>query len=132
MKLAHSNLVIWFGVLGGPLAWATQFVTNLFLSFFECGAEARGSVPLHSLQVALGSAALLVALASIGLAAWLFRDTVSDRELSRKVIRGFGGKPPIARIHFLAIVGLTVNFLAIAIIVMTTIGAPALLECRQS
>jgi hypothetical protein len=132
VKPSHSNLAVWFGVLGGPLAWATQFVANLFLSFFECGAEARGSVPLHALQITLGVAGLLVALASTAVATWLYRETVGDRELSRKVIRGFGGEPPVARVHFLAIVGLTVNFLALAIIVMTTIGSPVLLDCRQS
>ena len=132
MKTTHSNFVVWFGVLGGPLAWAAQFVASLFLSFFECGAEARGSVPLHALQIALGVAGLLVALASATVATWLFRATVGERELSLKVIRGFGGEPPIGRVHFLAIVGLTVNFLVIAIIVMTTIGGPVLLDCRQS
>lgn len=132
VKTRHSDLAVWFGVLGGPLAWAAQFVANLFLSFFQCGAEARASVPLHALQLALGVAGLLVALASTAVAARLFRATVGDRELSLKVIRGFGGEPPLARVHFLAIVGLTVNFLALAIIVMTTIGSPVLLDCRQS
>ncbi|MGH2842426.1 MAG: hypothetical protein ACRDKL_02405 [Solirubrobacteraceae bacterium] len=129
---SYSNLAVWFGVLGGPLAWAAQFVSNLFLAFFECGVEARASVPLHTLQIALGVAGLLVALASTAVATRLFRETVRERELSLKVIRGFGGEPPLARVHFLAIVGLTVNFLALAIIVMTTIGSPALLACRQS
>lgn len=132
MRTARSNLAVWFGVLGGPLAWAAQFVVNLFLDFFQCGAQARASVPLHALQIVLGVAGLLVALASAAVAARLFRDTVGDRELSLKVIRGFGGEPPLARVHFLAIVGLTVNFLALAIIVMTTIGSPVLLDCRQS
>ena len=131
MKTAHSNLAVWFGVLGGSLAWAVQFVTALFLTFFECDAGER-VVPLHALQVAVGVAGILVALASSAVAALLFRDTRHDREMSLKVIRGFGGEPPLARVHFLAIVGLTVNFLALAIIVMTTIGSPELLTCRQS
>ena len=132
MKTTYSNLTVWFGVLGGPLAWAAQFVANLFLSFYQCGAGARASVPLHALQIVLGVAGLVVALASTAVSTWLFRETVGDRELSLKVIRGFGGKPPLARVHFLAIVGLTVNFLVIAIIVMTTVGSPVLLDCRQS
>ena len=133
MKTARSNLVVWFGVVGGSAAWAIQFVTNLFLTFYDCGAEARSSVALHPIQTAVGVGALVVGLASTAVAAWLFHDTRHDhREMSLKVIRGFGGEPPLARVHFLAIVGLTVNFLVIAIIVMTTIGSPVLLDCRQS
>lgn len=132
MKTAHSNLVVWFGVLGGPVAWAAQFVTSLFLTFYDCGAEARASVSLHPIETALGIAAIVVGLASTAVAAWLFRDTRRAREMSLEVIRGFGGEPPLARVHFLAIVGLTVNFLAVAIVVLTTIGSPQLLNCQQS
>ncbi len=132
MKTAHSNVLVWFGVLGGSVAWAVQFVTNLFLTFYDCGAEARASVTLHPIQTAIGIAAIIVGLASTAVAVWLFRDTRQEREMSLKVIRGFGGDPPLARVHFLAIVGLTVNFLSIAIIVLTTIGSPELLNCQQS
>ena len=123
--------MVWFGVLGGSLAWAVQFVTALFLTFFDCGAGQR-SLPLHPLQAAIGVVGILIALASSAVATWLFRDTRQPPETSLKVIRGFGGEPPLARVHFLAIVGLTVNFLALAIIVMTTVGSPELLDCRQS
>ena len=132
MRAGHSNLVVWFGVLGGSIAWAVQFVTNLFLTLYDCGAEARSSVALHPVQTAVGVAAIIVGLASAAVAAWLFRDTRRAREMSLKVIRGFGGEPPQARVHFLAIVGLTVNFLALAIVVMTTVGSPELLTCQQS
>ena len=132
MKTAHSNLVVWFGVLGGSLAWGAQFAVNLFLTFFDCGAQARSSIPLHSIQTAVGVAAIVVGLASTAVAAWLYHDTRQAREMSLKVIRGFGGEPPLARVHFLAIVGLTVNFLSLAIVFMTTIGSPELLNCRQS
>ena len=132
VKTRHSNLTVWFGVLGGSAAWAVQFVTNLFLTFYDCGAEARSSVALHPIQTSIGVAAIIVGLGSAAVAAWLFRDTRQVREMSLRVIRGFGGEPPLARVHFLAIVGLTVNFLSLAIIVMTTIGSPVLLDCRQS
>ena len=131
MTVKHSNLVVWFGVLGGSVAWAVQFVINLFLIFFDCGEQVR-SFPVHPIEIVAGVAALLVGLVSTAVAAWLFFDTVGEREMSLKVIRGFGGEPPLARIHFLAIVGLTVNFLSLAIVVMTTIGSPELMACRQS
>jgi hypothetical protein len=131
MRRTPSNLTVWFAVLGGPLAWSVQFIANLFITFFDCGVNAR-SLPLHALQIAIGAAGLVVGLASTAVSARLFRDTVGEREMSEKVIRGYGGKPPVARVHFLAIVGLTVNFLTLAIIAMTTAGGPELLACRQS
>lgn len=132
MKTARSNLVIWFGVAGGSVAWVVQFVASLFLTFYDCGAGARASVSLHPIETALGIAAIVVGLASTAVAAWLFRDTRRAREMSLEVIRGRGGEPPLARVHFLAIVGLTVNFLSLAIVVLTTIGSPQLLNCQQS
>lgn len=132
MTAERSNLFVWFGVLGGPLAWASQFVANLFVTYFNCASSGRWVLPEHALQIILGCAGLVVALSSTAVAIRLFRDTRTVPELSQQVIRGFGGEPPLSRIHFLAIVGLTVNFLAIAIIVMTTIGNPQLDLCRQS
>ena len=129
----HWNLVVWFAVLGGPLAWGAQFVTNLFLTLFHCDVPVHSSLPLHPLGIAVGVAGLVVALLSLGVALWLYRVTVADREMSQMVIRGFGGKPvSTARVHFLAIVGITVNFLVIAIIIMTTVGTPELISCQQS
>lgn len=129
----HWNLVVWFAVLGGPLAWAAQFVANLFLILFSCNGPARSPLPVHTLAIAVGATGLVVALASSGVALWLYRATAADREMSHQVIRGFGGRPVrTARVHFLAIVGITVNFLVIAIIVMTTVGTPQLLSCQQS
>lgn len=132
MRGAHSNLTVWFGVLGGSAAWAIQFVTNLFLTFYDCGAEARSTVALHPIQTGIGIAAIIIGVASTVVAGWIYYDTRKAREMSLKVIRGFGGEPPLGRVHFLAIIGLTVNFLSLAIVLMTTIGSPELLNCRQS
>jgi len=132
MSELPSDRLIWFGVLGGPLAWASQFVANLGVTLFRCDEPGRWELPLHLLQVLIGAAGAAVALASSFVAVQLYRATARDRELSLRVRRGFGGEPPVGRIHFLAIVGLVVNFLALAIIVMTLVGGPALVVCQQS
>jgi hypothetical protein len=46
--------------------------------------------------------------------------------------RGDGSPPPVGRVQFLSMVGLTVNVLALAIIVLDGVGAPLLTVCQQS
>ena len=127
-----SDRLVWFGVLGGPLAWAAQFVANLAVGFAECDIPGRWHLPVHLVGVMLSIAAVGIGLAALAVSAQLFRRTDAIDGLREQVVRGFGGEPPAARIHFLAIVGLTVDGLALAIIVMTGIGAPILTLCQQS
>jgi hypothetical protein len=125
--------VIWFGVLGGSLAWGIQFVANLAFSFAQCNAPAgRWDLPVHGWQIALSVAAVAVALAAEGVCAWLYLRTFRLDHIAEAERHGEGSAPPSGRINFLAMVGLTVNFLSLAIIVMTGIGAPLLTVCQQS
>lgn len=127
-----SNLAVWFAALGGAGAWAVQFVANLFLTYAECNHPGGGSVPLHGWELALSAVAIAIALGAEAVSIRLFRrswrlDGVIDAE-----ILGNGGPPPVGRIAFLSMVGITVNFLALAIVAMTAIGAPLLPLCQQS
>lgn len=131
MNESPSNLLLWFGVLGGPLAWATQFVANLYLSFARCDSG-RWHLPIHVWQIGLSTGALVVGLAAFAVATRLYRQTADVDGISQQVLRGFGGHPPAARVHFLAICALVVNLLTLIIIVMTGIGAPLLSVCQQS
>jgi hypothetical protein len=129
-----SDALVWFGVLGGAIAWALQFVANLALSFAQCNAPAgRWHLPIHQLQIGLSVAALAVGLAAEVVSLRLFLRTYHlDHHIPEAERHGEGGAPPTGRISFLSMVGLTVNFLALAIIVMTGIGAPLLPICQQS
>jgi hypothetical protein len=126
-----SSLLVWFAVGGGAIAWAVQFVVGLGFGFAECNQSGR-SVPLHAGQAAASSVAAVIALASIAAGVWIFRNTYRVRDVFGQERRGDGATPPIGRIHFLAIVGLTVNLLALAIIVMDGVGAPLLPLCQQA
>lgn len=132
MTYLPSSVAVWFGAFGGGFAWLGQFVTNLFIVYFSCSLHGRWNMPLHGLQIGIGALGIAVAVASSAIALRLYVQTRQDQALSLRVIRGFGGEPPAARLHILAIVGLTVNLMALAIMLLTTIGAPVLLECRQS
>ena len=127
-----SDLVVWFGVLGGGLAWATQFVTGLAFTFAQCNqTDERTNLPVQSWQTALAGAGVLVGLASMVTAARIYRASAVG-EIPEHLRRGDDARPPVGRINFLATVGLVVNSLALAIMVMTAVGAPLLQLCQQS
>jgi hypothetical protein len=132
VKFPPSNLKLWFAVLGGPLAWALQFPVNAELGYSRCYSSP--GLPLHPLQIALPAAGVAVGLVATGICAWLYLFTRSFNleKIAAAERAGKGSPPPIGRINFLSMVGLTVNFLAVTIMVMTAIGGPLLPACQQS
>lgn len=133
MSERESNRFLWFAVLGGPLAWAAQFVANYALGVAQCDdPAARWELPVHAWEVALAAAGIAVGLTAGAVSLRIYLRTAQIDDIHHEVLRGQGGAPPEARIHFLAICGLVVNFLAIAIMVMTAVGAPLLSLCQQS
>lgn len=131
MIFRASSLLVWYAVGGGAVAWAIQFVAGLAFGYAECDQPGR-SVPVHAGQAAASGVAALIALSSIGCAIWLFRNTYRIGDVFAQERRGDGAPPPVGRIHFLAIVGLTVNLLALIIIIMDGVGIPLLHLCQQS
>jgi hypothetical protein len=122
MKLARSNLLLWFAILGGPLAWAVVHVAGYAVGLAQCDQPlSRWAVPVHALDVAFAAAGLVIALLAEVVALRIFLDTREE-----------GNKPPLGRIHFLSVIALTVNALAIAIIVLDGVGTPFLRLCQQS
>jgi hypothetical protein len=128
--------LVWFGVLGGAVAWATQFVAGLAFTFAQCNAPpGRWQLPVQTWQLALSIAGVLVGLVATAVCVRLYRrtrggdggDGVAETER-----RGEGTPPPVGRVNFLATTGLLVNALALTIMIMTAIGAPLLRLCQQS
>ena len=133
MSFKPRSAVVWFAVGGGSIAFALQFVAGLAFSFAQCNQPAgRWQLPVQSWQVALAAAGLVVGLASMATAIWLFLRTFRIGDLFAQERHGDGSPPPLGRIHFLAIVGLFVNFLTLTIIVMDGVGTPLLSLCQQS
>lgn len=133
MKSPPSSALVWFAVLGGPSAWAVQFVINLAFSFAQCNAPSgRWQLPVHGWEIVVSAVAVGITLAAGAVSLWLYLRTFNLDHVAEAERHGEGSPPPTGRISFLAMVGLTVNFLALAIIVMTGIGAPLLPICQQS
>jgi hypothetical protein len=127
------TLVTWFGVIGGAVAWALAFVAGYGFGLAHCFPTGTSySFPLSGWQIGAAVAGLVIALASIGVCVWIFLRTFRIGDVAGMERRGDGAPPPAGRLQFLAMTGLTVNLLAIAIIVMDGVGAPILHACQQS
>jgi hypothetical protein len=113
----------WLGALaalGAPLAWAAQHVIGFALGDAECGTAGQ-DLAFGLWTVVVMAAAAAVALAGGGAAVVAYRAT-----------RGAGDELPAARIRFLAVIGLAITPLFLALILMNGIGALVLPGCRQS
>ena len=128
-----SNLVLWFGVLGGGAAWTIEFVTGLYFTWAQCNQpDGRTQVPLREWQTGLAAGGALVGLIAFGVCLWIYLSTHQIDDVAGEERRGEGHPPPLGRVHFLAVVGMTVNVIVIVIMVITAIGAPNLAFCQQS
>lgn len=136
MTRRPPTALIWFGVLGGAVAWGAQFLAGLAFTFAQCNAPpGRWQLPVQTWQSVLSIAGVLVGLVAAAVCARLYRQTRQVEDLgdvAETERRGEGTPPPVGRVNFLATTGLLVNALALAIMLMTAIGAPLLRLCQQS
>jgi hypothetical protein len=126
-RLARMNALVWFGVLGGPLAWATQFLFGMQLGLARCESPSgRFPFPVTAWAIALAALGVLVGVLAELASIAVYRAT-RDREQGatrEQITEG--------RLHFLGAVGMTVNPLALTICVMAGVGVPLLTMCHQS
>ncbi len=124
---AALNALAWFGVSGGPVAWALQYIFGAQLVLARCESpDARFQLPATAWAIALAALACAVSVLGELSAIAVFRATRADDEGQR------GQRVAEGRLHFLAAVGMTVNPLALAICAMVAVGVPLLGMCHQS
>ena len=123
-RLAPSSPVspvLWFAVLGGPLAYAVQMGAGYWLAEAQCSPTGgMWGISLGTWGLVVGAVAAAVALAAGLTALWLFRGAGD-----------YKGTPPPGRIAFLAIVGMTVSALFGALILMSAAGILTFQVCNQ-
>jgi hypothetical protein len=125
--------LVWFGVLGGALAWALAFLAGYGFGLAHCFPTGTSfALPVGAWQIAAAACAVAVALASMAVCVWIFLRTFRIGDVAGMERRGDGAPPPAGRLQSLAMMGITVNILALAIIVMAGVGAPILHVCQQS
>lgn len=134
MSYRPSNLLVWFGVGGGAVAFVIQFVAGLAFSFAQCvnGTTTRWHIPVRDWQIGLASGGFMIGLASTAVAAMIFRRTYRVGDVFGEERRGDGSAPPLGRIHFLSIIGLTVNVLVLMIMAMDAFGTALHGFCVQT
>jgi hypothetical protein len=124
--LTRTRLEIlqWFGLLGGPLAWAAQHVLGYF--FADAGCHVAGSqwgLGLAPMQIVLSAAAAAVVLAAEAAAFVVFRETRTVDEYA---------PGPNGRLKFFAEAALLGNVLFLVIVVLDCISTVYHLPCLQS
>ena len=116
-----TGLQLWFGVLGAPFAWTLQHVAGLGLTLAACDAAGRRwGIPVDAWTIVVTAAGAAVAVLACLSSIQVFRAT-----------RDAGDEPPAGRVHFLAVVGLTISPLFLAIILMSGLGSVFLDNCHQ-
>ncbi len=112
----------WFALLGGALAWAAQFVLAFWIAASRCSpANAGWHTPEQTFYVAATAPAALVALLAEAAAVWLYLQ-----------LRDHDGTPPGGRHVFFAYASIAGNALFLALILLEGIGVLYHLGCVQA
>ena len=120
----RPQLLQWFGVFGAPFAWTLQHVSGFALTLAACDPAGRTwSIPVDGVTAAISAVAAVVAVAA-GLAATVSWAQTRGAEKD--------DPPPEGRRYFLALVGMAITPLFLAMILMSSSGVLHLPECHQS
>lgn len=110
-----------YALFGAPLAWTAQLVVGYGLTEAACGPAGRAwDIPIDTWEGVVLALALVVAAGGWAAAAMLHR-AVTHGQLD----------DPNGRVTFLAMIGLVVGAIFVALIVYTGTGVLTLEECRR-
>ena len=116
------SFFMWFGLLGAPLAWSVHHVFGISVIEAACNPPSpQWGVPVDGWTLTATVVAAIVATLSAAAAFMTYRAT-----------KDAGTDIPEARMRFLAIVGIVVSPLFLAIMLMSGITVVAFPECVQS
>ena len=121
-----GGLLLWYGVLGGAVAWAVHLLVAWPLDELTCaaGSEKISAVPLWQ---AVGLAVVipgLVTAGSLAVAALTWRRTARAQSAGAQ-------DPAFGRSRMLAVVGIWANLLFLTIIVLGGVAVLVLPACQR-
>jgi hypothetical protein len=118
------ELLQWFGLFGGALAWATQHVVGYGISDSGCNVSgAQWGLHPAAMQIVAAVAAGIIVLAAWGASFVAFRATQAvDKD----------APGPAGRIHFFAQAALLGNVLFLVIVVLSGVSSVYHLPCHQA
>lgn len=116
-----SFRALWFGLLGGPVAWTLQLLVDYPLVAHSCFPDAaRRMAPaidsLHLLVIVTSAIALLVAVLALVTALRSWRTSGGSLDDSRT--DSTDESPPVGRVRFMALGGILASSLTIVGIAM--------------
>ncbi|HYZ91049.1 MAG TPA: hypothetical protein VFA34_01495 [Actinomycetota bacterium] len=121
----RGTIALWFGILGAPVAWATQFTANYLLEEWLTCAPASSTpgslwgIGIERWVVAITTALLVVAIASLLVSLSCYRRLTDDTTV--------GG-----RARWMAIAGVINSAIFIVPITMSYASPLILSACRSS
>lgn len=120
-----GGLLLWFAVLGGVVAWAVHLFAAWSIDELAC-ASGHQDLSGFPLSAAVGIAVIVpTAVAAAALAAsWLALRRTS-------AARSGADDRSVGRAHLLAIIGLSLNLLSLAIIVLGGVATLVLSPCQR-
>lgn len=120
-----GGLLLWFAVLGGVLSWTVHSLAAWSIDELTCeaGHDKLAGFPLT------GAIALAVLLPAAGAAAALTVSALAWRRTRAELPEG--GERSVGRAHLLAFVGLWLNALALAMILLGGVAVLVLPVCQR-
>jgi FtsH-binding integral membrane protein len=115
--------MMWIGVVAAPAAWTCQHVFGFGVTKAGCSIGSRGwNVPIDSWTIIAGAVAAALAIAGLvaSVLAWRTVNATTHDD-----------PPPEGRIFFMAVCGIVITPLFLAIIVMSTVATAVLSNCHQ-
>lgn len=115
-KALRGDLLEWFGIFAGPIAWLAQFLINYVLVRWECIGHSR--IALH-----IVSFIFLTIVISGGIVSIIYFNKTRDQSASSEKLS--------ARRHFMAMLGIFSAALFSLAIVMQAIAGFILDPCQK-
>jgi hypothetical protein len=124
MTRTRLELLQWFALFAGPLAWATEHVVGYGISDASCHvAGTQWGLDATVLQIVLAVLTVIVVIAAWLAAFVAFRETRTVDDYT---------PGPLGRIRFFAQAALLGNVLFFVIVVLDGVSTVHDLPCRQS
>lgn len=121
MTRTRLEILQWYALLGGPLAWATQHVVGFFVSDGACNAAHVPAPATFEILLAVLAAAAVAAAELAALTVWRATSAV-----------GPDAPGPNGRLRFFAQAALLGNVLFFVIVVLDGVGTVVHLPCGQA
>jgi hypothetical protein len=122
VRAARAEVLQWFALFGGALAWATQLVLGFGVATATCSAAGtQWGIDLKAWELAVAGAAVAVVLLAEAAAIVVLRETwgVAD-----------DGPPPLGRLHFFALAAVVGNVLFLGAVILGGVGTVVHPPCQ--